>query len=62
VPGEGLGAIATTKRSRRQIEDLCGLAIAVTAEDVDVRDLSPDGSYHRKTPGLAGADLALTLP
>jgi hypothetical protein len=35
VPGEGLGQIAPTKRPRAEIDALGGLAIFVTAEEVD---------------------------
>jgi len=62
VPGEGLGAIAAAKRTRRQIEDLYGLAIAVTAEEVDVRDLDPDGAYKPRKPVFPDVVRALALP
>ncbi|MCB8882170.1 hypothetical protein ACELLULO517_18130 [Acidisoma cellulosilytica] len=45
VPGEGLGKIACRKRTQQQIEDISGIPILVTRQDVDEAELSLDGSY-----------------
>ena len=46
VPGEGLGKIACRKRTQRQIEEMSGILIWLTGEEVDKADLCLDGSYR----------------
>ena len=51
IPGEGLGKIASGKRTQQQIEEISGILIRVTAEKVDEMDLDIDGSYRPKRRG-----------
>lgn len=45
IPDEGLGKIPCRKRTQQQIEEMSGIPILVTREDVDEADLALDGSY-----------------
>lgn len=45
VPGEGLGQIASAKRPQAEIDALGGLAIRVTAEEVDEEGWTRENAF-----------------